>query len=232
MGGDLESGVQIPAAGVILNGDLVEPAGAAGVVVFAHGSGSSRHSPRNRMVAARLQAAGYATLLMDLLTADEEQVDDRTRTFRFDIPRLASRLVGAIRWLRERRDTGKLPVMLFGASTGAAAALIAAAEVPDHVQLVISRGGRPDLAGPALKQVRTPTLLIVGGRDLEVLALNKAAAARLSGPVEIAVVAGATHLFEEPGALDRVVELALDRLNRHLARAPSAQPGPTEGLRR
>ena len=232
MGGDLESGVQIPAAGVILDGDLVEPPGAAGVVVFAHGSGSSRHSPRNRMVAARLQAAGYATLLMDLLTAEEEQIDDRTRTFRFDIPRLASRLVGAIRWLSERRDTGQLPVVLFGASTGAAAALIAAAEVPDQVRLVISRGGRPDLAGSALEQVRTPTLLIVGGRDLEVLALNKAAAARLSGPVEIAVVPGATHLFEEPGALDRVVELALDRLNRHLGRSPSAQPGPTEGVRR
>ena len=232
MGGDLESGVQIPAAGVILDGDLVEPPGAAGVVVFAHGSGSSRHSPRNRMVAARLQAAGYATLLMDLLTAEEEQIDDRKRTFRFDIPRLASRLVGAIRWLSERHDTGQLPVVLFGASTGAAAALIAAAEVPDQVRLVISRGGRPDLAGPALEQVRTPTLLIVGGRDLEVLALNKAAAARLSGPVEIAVVPGATHLFEEHGALDRVVDLALDRLNRHLGRSPSAQPGPTEGVRR
>ena len=232
MGGDLESGVQVPATGVILDGDLVEPPGAVGVVVFAHGSGSSRHSPRNRMVAARLQAAGYATLLMDLLTAEEEQIDDRTRTFRFDIPRLASRLVGAIQWLRNRPDTGQLPVVLFGASTGAAAALIAAAEVPDHVRLVISRGGRPDLAGPALEQVRTPTLLIVGGRDLEVLALNRAAAARLSGPVEIAIVPGATHLFEEPGALDRVVELALDRLNRHLGRAPSAQPGPTEGVRR
>jgi putative phosphoribosyl transferase len=217
---------------VILDGDLVEPPGAVGVVVFAHGSGSSRHSPRNRMVAARLQAAGYATLLMDLLTAEEEQIDDRTRTFRFDIPRLASRLVGAIRWLSERRDTGRLPAVLFGASTGAAAALIAAAEVPDQVRLVISRGGRPDLAGPVLEQVRTPTLLIVGGRDLEVLALNKAAAARLSGPVEIAVVPGATHLFEEHGALDRVVDLALDRLNRHLGRSPSAQPGPTEGVRR
>jgi dienelactone hydrolase len=232
MGGDLESGVQIPAAGVILDGDLVDPPGAAGVVVFAHGSGSSRHSPRNRMVAARLQAAGYATLLMDLLTPEEEQLDNRTRTFRFDIRRLASRLVCAIRWLRDRPDTGQLPVVLFGASTGAAAALIAAAEVPDQVQLVISRGGRPDLAGPALEQVRTPTLLIVGGRDPEVLALNKAAAARLSGPAEIAVVPGATHLFEEPGALDRVVELALDRLKRHLGRSPSAQPGPSEGVRR
>jgi putative phosphoribosyl transferase len=228
MGGDLESGVQIPAAGVILDGDLVVPRGAAGVVVFAHGSGSSRHSPRNRMVAARLQSAGYATLLMDLLTPEEDEVDSRTRKFRFDIPRLASRLVGAIRWLRDRPDNSQLPVALFGASTGAAAALIAAAEVPDHVRLVISRGGRPDLAGAALDQVRAPTLLIVGGRDVEVLALNKAAAARLSGPVEIAVVPGATHLFDEPGALDRVVEIVLDTLNRHLRRSPSAQPGPGE----
>jgi putative phosphoribosyl transferase len=231
MGDDLESGVQIPAVGVILDGDLVVPPGAAGVVVFAHGSGSSRHSPRNRMVAARLQAAGYATLLMDLLTLDEDKVDSRTRTFRFDIPRLAPRLVGAIRWLRDWPDTSQLPVALFGASTGAAAALVAAAEAPEDVRLVISRGGRPDLAGAALEQVRAPTLLIVGGRDVEVLGLNKAAAARLSGPVEIAVVPGATHLFEEPGALDRVVELALDTLNRHLSRSPGAQPEPGEGVR-
>jgi putative phosphoribosyl transferase len=232
MGGDLESSVRIPAAGVVLDGDLVVPAGAAGVVVFAHGSGSSRHSPRNRMVAARLQAAGYATLLMNLLTPEEDEVDSRTRKFRFDIPRLASRLTGAVRWLRDRPDAGQLPVALFGASTGAAAALIAAADVEGHVRLVISRGGRPDLAGAALEQVRTPTLLIVGGRDVEVLALNKAAAARLSGPAEIAVVPGATHLFEEPGTLERVVDLALDALTRHLGRPPSAQPEPTEGVRR
>jgi putative phosphoribosyl transferase len=231
MGGDLESGFQIPAAGVILDGDLVVPRGAAGVVVFAHGSGSSRHSPRNRMVAARLQASGYATLLMDLLTPEEERIDDRTRKFRFDIPRLASRLVGAIRWLSDRPDNGRLPVALFGASTGAAAALMTAAEVPDHVRLVISRGGRPDLAGPSLEQVRAPTLLIVGGRDVEVLALNKAAAARLSGPVEIAVVPGATHLFEETGALERVIQLTLDALNRQLGGSPSAQQGPTNGVR-
>jgi putative phosphoribosyl transferase len=196
---------------------LVVPAGAAGVVLFAHGSGSSRRSPRNRMVAARFQRAGYATLLMDLLTSEEDQVDRRTRKFRFDIQRLASRLSGAIRWLSDSPDTGQLPVALFGASTGAAAALCATAEVPDHVQLVISRGGRPDLAGDALERVRTHTLLIVGSRDLEVLDLNKAAAARLRGPVEFSVVPGATHLFEEPGALDRVVELALDALNRNMA---------------
>jgi putative phosphoribosyl transferase len=223
---DLESPVQIPAAGVILDGDLITPADAAGVVVFAHGSGSSRHSPRNRMVAARMQEAGYATLLMDLLTAGEDEIDSRTRQFRFDIPRLASRLTGAIRWLSDRPDTAEMPVALFGASTGAAAALIAAAEVPDHVQLVISRGGRPDLAGDALPRVQAPTLLIVGGRDLEVLDLNKAAAAQLRGPVEIAVVPGATHLFEERGALDRVVELAVGALRQHLGVPSSKQLGP------
>jgi dienelactone hydrolase len=169
------------------------------------------------MVAARLQAAGYGTLLMDLLTAEEDQVDSRTRQFRFDIERLASRLTGAIRLLSDRPDTQQIPIALFGASTGAAAALRAAAAVPDHVQLVISRGGRPDLAGDALDRVRAPTMLIVGGRDPQVLDLNKAAAARLRGSVELVVVPGATHLFEEPGALDRVVELALDALNRHMA---------------
>ncbi|HEX5383213.1 MAG TPA: alpha/beta family hydrolase [Propionibacteriaceae bacterium] len=226
MSSDLESPVQIPAAGVILEGDLITPADAAGVLVFAHGSGSSRHSPRNRMVAARLQEAGYATLLMDLLTPGEDEIDSRTRKFRFDIPRLASRLTGAIRWLSDRPDTAEMPVALFGASTGAAAALIAAAEVADHVQLVISRGGRPDLAGDALPRVQAPTLLIVGGRDLEVLDLNKAAAAQLRGPVEIAVVPGATHLFEERGALDRVVELAVGALRQHLGAPSSKQLGP------
>jgi len=211
---------------VILNGDLITPADAAGVVVFAHGSGSSRHSPRNRMVATRLQEAGYGTLLMDLLTAEEDEIDSRTRQFRFDIPRLASRLTGAIQWLSDRPDRAEMPVALFGASTGAAAALIAAAEVPDHVQLVISRGGRPDLAGDALERVQAPTLLIVGGRDLEVLDLNKAAAARLSGPVEVAVVPGATHLFEERGALDRVVELVVGALRQHIGASSNKQLGP------
>jgi dienelactone hydrolase len=217
VGRDLSESVRIPTAGVIVDGDIVVPAAAVGVVLFAHGSGSSRHSPRNRMVAARFQVDGYATLLMDLLTPEEEQIDNRTRKLRFDIPRLAARLTGAIRWLADQAATRSLPVALFGASTGAAAALQAAAEVPDLVKLVISRGGRPDLAGDALERVRAPTQLIVGGRDVEVLALNKAAAARLAGPSEIAVVPGATHLFEEPGTLDRVVELALDALARHLA---------------
>jgi putative phosphoribosyl transferase len=219
--GDLETAVQISAVGGILDGDLVVPPHAAGVVLFAHGSGSSRHSPRNRMVAERLHKAGYATLLMDLLTSEEDQIDSRTRKFRFDIPRLASRLTGAIGWLSDHAETARMPLALFGASTGAAAALVAAAEVPDHVQLVISRGGRPDLAGDALERVGTPTLLIVGARDLEVLDLNNAAAARLSGPVDMAVVPGATHLFEEPGALDRVVELALDALRAHMAVSPN-----------
>jgi dienelactone hydrolase len=223
MSSDLETSVRIPAAGAILDGDLITPADAVGIVVFAHGSGSSRHSPRNRMVAARLQEAGYATLLMDLLTAEEDEVDSRTREFRFDIPRLASRLTGAIRWLSDRPDTAEMPVALFGASTGAAAALLAAAEVPDHVQLVISRGGRPDLAGDVLQRVQAPTLLIVGGRDLDVLDLNKAAAARLSGPVEIAVVPGATHLFEERGTLDRVVQLAVGALRQYLPASSSKQ---------
>lgn len=209
-----------------MDGDLVVLANAAGVVLFAHGSGSSRHSPRNRMVAERLHEAGYATLLMDLLTPEEDQIDSRTRKFRFDISRLASRLSGAIGWLSERAETASMPLALFGASTGAAAALIAASEAPDHVRLVISRGGRPDLAGDALQRVRTPTLLIVGGRDLEVLDLNKAAAARLAGPVDIAVVPDATHLFEESGALDRVVELALDALRRHMSGSSSQRPGP------
>jgi putative phosphoribosyl transferase len=202
----------------MLDGDLVVPDGATGIVLFAHGSGSSRHSPRNRMVATRMQAAGYGTLLMDLLTAEEERVDVRTGELRFDIPLLAARLTGAIRWLSDQSETRSLPVALFGASTGAAAALQAAAEVPELAQLVISRGGRPDLAGDALKRVPVPTLLIVGSRDVEVLALNRAAAARLAGPAEIAVVAGATHLFPEPGTLDRVVELALEALRLNLAR--------------
>ena len=201
----------------MLDGDLVVPGGASGIVLFAHGSGSSRHSPRNRMVATRMQAAGYATLLMDLLTPEEERVDDRTGKLRFDIPLLAARLTGAIGWLSDQSETRSLPVALFGASTGAAAALLAAAEVPELVQLVISRGGRPDLAGDALERVAVPTLLIVGSRDVEVLALNQAAAARLAGPVEIAIVPGATHLFPEPGTLDRVVELALEALRRNLA---------------
>jgi putative phosphoribosyl transferase len=203
----------------VLRGDLAIPQHPAGLVLFAHGSGSSRHSPRNRAVATALQQAGYATFLMDLLTEDEEEVDQRTREFRFDIPRLAQRLVGALDWLGERPDTRDRPVALFGASTGAAAALLAAADRPDRVWLVISRGGRPDLAGPALDRVRAPTLLIVGSRDPQVLALNEQAGAQLQGEVELRVVPGATHLFSEPGTLEQVIDIAIAALRRHL---PSA----------
>lgn len=208
--------VQVPAAGVELEGDLVVPAAAHGVVAFAHGSGSSRHSPRNRRVAAALQQAGFATLLLDLLTPDEEQVDRDTRELRFDIPRLAARMTAAVDWLGADGDTAGLPVAAFGASTGAAAALIAAADRPDRVRAVISRGGRPDLAGEALPRVTAPTLLIVGGHDPEVLRLNEQAAARLTAEVEIAVVPGATHLFTEPDALDTVTDLATRALQRWL----------------
>jgi putative phosphoribosyl transferase len=198
--------VVVPVGAVRIDGDLVLPDGARGVVLFAHGSGSSRLSPRNRQVAARLHDARYSTLLLDLLTADEERVDARTRQHRFDIPLLASRLTAAADWLDADGATAQLPLATFGASTGAAAALITAAERPDRVGAVVSRGGRPDLAGEALAQVRAPTLLIVGGADPQVLELNRAAAGRLAAEHEIAVVAGATHLFEEPGALDQVVE--------------------------
>ena len=212
----LQRPARISAGGVTLDGDLVIPPGARGVVVFAHGSGSSRHSPRNRRVAAGLQRAGFATLLMDLLTADEERIDLRTRALRFDIPLLAARLTAAVDWLTHDHDTMGLPVATFGASTGAAAALITAADRPDLVRAVISRGGRPDLAGDALARVTAPTLLVVGGNDPTVAVLNEQAAARLTGGVDIAVVPGATHLFEEPGTLEAVVDLAIEWLNRWL----------------
>jgi dienelactone hydrolase len=207
--------VRIAADGAVLDGDLALPAAARSVVLFAHGSGSSRHSPRNRYVAEALNRAGFATLLMDLLTPDEEDVDLRTRELRFDIPRLANRLTAAVDWLDEHSITAAMPVVLFGASTGAAAALITAADRPARVRGVISRGGRPDLAGEAIVRVRAPTLLIAGGNDATVRRLDQAAAARLrtSGTdVEEAVVPGATHLFEESGALDAVIEATLDRL--------------------
>jgi putative phosphoribosyl transferase len=199
--------VRIDVGGVTLDGDLTRPPRTAGIVLFAHGSGSSRHSPRNRQVAEHLQRAGLGTLLMDLLTADEEQLDLRSRELRFDIGLLARRLVGAVDWLA----TGfgeELRVGLFGASTGAAAALVAAAERPSPVAAVVSRGGRPDLAGPALERVTTPTLLIVGGADPQVLALNRQAAGRLTADHRLEVVPGAGHLFEEPGALEEVARQA------------------------
>ncbi|MEU6180113.1 dienelactone hydrolase family protein [Streptomyces coeruleorubidus] len=200
--------VTVPADGAALTGDLTVPSAARAVVLFAHGSGSSRHSPRNREVAAGLRTAGLGTLLIDLLTEEEENLDVRTAELRFDIPLLGRRLVAAIDWLARSPGTHRLPVVLFGASTGAAAALVAAAERPDRVPAVVSRGGRPDLAGDALDAVRAPVLLIVGGRDQQVLRLNEEAARRLHVPHTLHVVPGATHLFEESGALDQVTEVA------------------------
>ncbi|PJE95271.1 hydrolase [Streptomyces carminius] len=208
-------------AGAVLTGDLGLPRGARGVVVFAHGSGSSRHSPRNRAVAGVLRDAGLGTLLLDLLTETEERTDTVTAEHRFDVPLLGRRLVAAVDWLGARPATAGLPVGLFGASTGAAAALVAAAERPRPVRAVVSRGGRPDLAGDALPGVGAPVLLIVGGEDREVLRLNERAAERLSAPYTVHVVPGATHLFEEPGTLDRAAAAARDwfvRMARETAR--------------
>jgi dienelactone hydrolase len=205
-----------------LNGDLAIPDDPAGMVVFAHGSGSSRHSPRNRAVAEGLNAAGIGTLLLDLLTEQEDQVDRVTAALRFDIELLTMRLIGTVDALAEGLEsaphTAGLRIGLFGASTGAAAALVAAAARPDRVGAVVSRGGRPDLAGPRLAEVQVPTLLIVGGQDTEVLGLNRQAQAQLRGPNRLDVVPGATHLFEEPGALERVAELARDWFAEYLRR--------------
>lgn len=210
------SSVELSLQGAALRGDLVVPTGASGIVLVAHGSGSSRMSPRNRRVAVSLHDAGFATLLLDLLTAREESVDDRTRVLRFDIGLLGDRLTAAVDWLATDARTAAMSVGTFGASTGAAAALVAAASRPDRVSAVVSRGGRPDLAGDQLSAVRAPTLLIVGGADPHVLRLNERASRMLSR-CELAVVPGATHLFEEPGALHRVTELATTWFRRHLA---------------
>jgi putative phosphoribosyl transferase len=208
--------VRVRAGSAILEGDLEVPEGAVAVVLFAHGSGSGRHSPRNRFVARELQAAGLATFLIDLLTPQEEAEDLRSAHLRFDIPLLAERLVAATRWLVADPSTRGLRVGYFGASTGAGAALVAAAADPDRVGAVVSRGGRPDLASDVLPLVRAPTLLIVGGRDLVVLDLNRAAMARMRTEVRLEIVPGATHLFEEPGALEAVARLARDWFLRYL----------------
>ncbi|MDQ0841220.1 MULTISPECIES: dienelactone hydrolase family protein [unclassified Streptomyces] len=202
--------VAIDAGDVTLTGDLVLPEAAPGIVCFAHGSGSSRHSPRNRQVAETLQRAGLGTLLMDLLSEEEERVDRVTAELRFDIPLLGRRVSAAVDRLAERPDTGSLPVGLFGASTGAAAALVAAAARADRVSAVVSRGGRPDLAGTALGRVRAPVLLIVGGEDREVLELNEQAAEQLTAEYRVHVIPGATHLFEEPGTLEAAADAARD----------------------
>jgi len=216
-----EQVVRVAAGSVTLEGNLVLPDKVRGIVLFAHGSGSSRPSPRNRFVAQALQQGGLATLLIDLLTRDEETVDLRTRQLRFDIGLLAARLLAATDWLAQNSDTRNLRVGYFGASTGGGAALVAAAERPDAVGAVVSRGGRPDLAGPALSLVRAPTLLIVGGNDVPVIAMNRDALARLRAEARLEIVPGATHLFEEPGALEAVARLARDWFTRFLATDPT-----------
>ncbi len=205
--------LRIPAGHVLLEADLALPQNARGLIIFVHGSGSSRRSPRNRHVAGRLRAKGFGTLLFDLLTAEEESEDEVTHELRFDIPLLAERLVAVTRWLAAQPQVPRWRAY-FGASTGAAAALVAAAAVPELVTAVVSRGVRPDLAGAALGAVRAATLLVVGSRDTEVLALNEAALAQLNVPKALAVVEGATHLFEEPGTLDAACDETVEWLDR------------------
>jgi len=213
--GTVVEAVRVPDGTEWLDGDLHIPAHARGLVIFAHGSGSSRFSSRNRQVAEVLNEGGFATLLLDLLTPDEESIDVRTAEYRFDIPLLGRRVIAATDWAAGHPVLGELRIGYFGASTGAAAALIAAAERPGAAA-VVSRGGRPDLAGDALRHVRTPTLLIVGGDDEPVIELNHAAMQNMRATVELAVVHRATHLFEEPGALDQVQRLALDWFTRYI----------------
>jgi putative phosphoribosyl transferase len=212
-----ELAVEIPAAGLLLHGNLAVPKNALGVVLFAHGSGSGRFSPRNRFVAGVLQEAGLATLLMDLLTDKEEAIDIQTRHLRFDIDLLAGRLMAAVDWLGKNPATRELAVGCFGASTGAAAALIAAADRPATVAAVVSRGGRPDLAGEALSRVRAPSLFIVGGLDRVVIELNEEAMAQVPAESRLEIVPGATHLFEEPGTLEEVARLSGEWFRKHLA---------------
>ena len=213
---NLERTVSIQAGAVTLEGTMGVPARAQEIILFAHGSGSSRFSPRNRFVARVFRDAGLGTLLLDLLSRREEDVDEVTRHYRFDIAMLADRLVAAIDWLQREPETSELPVGLFGASTGGGAALVAAAKKPDRVNAVVSRGGRPDLAGAALPRVEAPTLLIVGGRDDVVISLNEQARAAMTGEVRLEIVPGATHLFEERGALEQVASLAREWFLSHL----------------
>lgn len=209
--------VQVPVGTVLLEGSLTIPAGAKGIVLFAHGSGSSRFSSRNRFVATVLNEAGLATLLFDLLTAEEHEIDQRTRQLRFDIGLLTERLSGAVAWAREQPATQDLRIGLFGSSTGAAAALATAAEHPEAIAAVVSRGGRPDLAGAALPRVRAPTLLIVGGNDMVVIEMNREAGRALQTEQRLEIVPGASHLFEEPGKLEQAARLACDWFKQYLA---------------
>lgn len=224
--------VRVAAGPVTLEGNLAIPDGARGIVLFAHGSGSSRFSPRNRYVAGVIRQGGLATLLIDLLTEAEEAVDIRTRHLRFDIGLLAQRLIGATDWLRQQPDTRHLRIGYFGSSTGAGAALVAAAERPDAVGAVVSRGGRPDLAGAALGRVQAPTLLIVGGNDVPVIGMNRDALAQMRvAEKELTIVPGATHLFEEPGALEEVARLARRWFQRHLAPSAAEETRETDEQR-
>jgi putative phosphoribosyl transferase len=220
----IESEVSIEGRNVLLEGTLNVPEGSTGIVLFAHGSGSSRRSPRNRYVAQVLQSQGTATLLFDLLTRAEESVDEYTGQLRFNIPFLADRLIAATEWVMHRPDLQDLRIGYFGASTGAGAALVAASRLPEAVGAVVSRGGRPDLAGDALRAVKAPTLLIVGGDDEPVIGMNQTALAMLKCPEKkLVIVPGATHLFEEPGTLEQVARLASDWFVRHLAASRRAQ---------
>ncbi len=217
-----ETAVRVTTGSVNLEGDLSIPGDARGIVIFAHGSGSSRLSPRNRYVASVLRGASLATLLFDLLTGEEEAEDIMTGRLRFDVNFLADRLIGATDWVNAHPGAGKLDVGYFGASTGTAAALIAAMQRPDIVRAIVSRGGRPDLAEAALPRVRAPTLLIVGGRDYTIIPLNRMALEKLQVEKQFAIVPRATHLFEEPGALEEVARLATDWFHQHLGiRTPS-----------
>ncbi len=222
---EIERVVRVPAGGVELEGNLAIPSGARGLVVFAHGSGSSRHSPRNRFVAQYLYRRGLGTLLIDLLTPAEEAVDEQTAHLRFDIEMLAGRLADAARWFAGEPESRGLAIGYFGASTGAGAALVAAALMPDRIGAVVSRGGRPDLAGPMLGSVRAPTLLIVGGDDTVVVQLNQQAYRRLRCVKELTIVPGASHLFEEPGALEEVARLAADWFSEWLPAAAARLEG-------
>jgi dienelactone hydrolase len=215
--GSVEQSIRIPTGDVVLDGDLILPEGAKGLVLFAHGSGSSRLSTRNRFVAERLREVGLGTLLMDLLTAEEEREDIVTAALRFDIPLLAGRVIAALDWLSRRDEASGLALGCFGASTGAAAALTAAAHRPEAVKAVVSRGGRPDLAEEVFDRVRAPTLLIVGGYDQPVIGMNQRALANLACHKELQIIPGATHLFEEPGALDEVARLAGTWFLRYLS---------------
>jgi len=209
--------VRVDAGGVTLEGNLLVPTGASGIVLFAHGSGSSRFSSRNRYVGDVLRQSGVGTLLIDLLTREEETVDNRTAQLRFDIGLLADRLVGASEWMAKQPETTRLKLGLFGASTGGGAALVAAARVPDRIAAVVSRGGRPDLAGPALPAVQAPTLLIVGGDDGPVIEMNREAYEQMECERQMVIVPRASHLFEEPGTLEEVARLAAEWFTRHLA---------------